>query len=309
MALSELYNLSPYRRYVFWPLAIFPSLLVLIVGGAFYYLLSRQQFSDTQIELKTIATRTANFIPVEVHERLRTPDDMRSEDYRVLELYLQSVMAGNDQIDDIYTLRPTEIENIMLFVVSAAGSEDRNGDNLIDEGEEKALLGEPYDISIAPAIYDALTAPSADSEITYDKWGSFLSGYAPLRNDTGEAVGILGVDYRAETISATRHRLLWRIVLGVAIVIPIIFALSWFLARRVTKPLKILIHGLDRIRHGEYSYEIPAEGKSEEQVVSRLLNAAKEILMAAGVARQQSQLEKGRSDIGKDKTPPTLGGQ
>ncbi len=45
-----------------------------------------------------------------------------------------------------------------------------------------------------PELLEGFVKPSSDPVLTSDAWGTFLSGYAPIRNSNGDVVGIIGID-------------------------------------------------------------------------------------------------------------------
>lgn len=47
-----------------------------------------------------------------------------------------------------------------------------------------------------------------DPEPTTDKWGSYFSAYAPIKNSAGEIVGIVGVDCEVSGIQTTLKSLI-----------------------------------------------------------------------------------------------------
>ncbi len=174
MATSHLHPFNPYQRFVFWPLWVLSVILTAVISGILYYFLAQNLLQQTRAELEGIAVKTAGFIPTSIHENLQEPADQKSADYKLLELYLQSIMSGNPQIDDIYTLRPTDDPGTMTFVISGAETADHDTDGVIDEEEQKAMLGEQYDIFQAPKIKEGLAGPASDEAVTYDKWGGLV---------------------------------------------------------------------------------------------------------------------------------------
>jgi diguanylate cyclase (GGDEF)-like protein len=53
---------------------------------------------------------------------------------------------------------------------------------------------------------------------TFDKWGTFLSGYAPIvDSSTGEILGLVGVDYSGAHVQSLLDALAWSMVVGVAL--------------------------------------------------------------------------------------------
>jgi methyl-accepting chemotaxis protein len=247
-----------------------------VIGVSVYFIYSNRIMKDMQNELLGIATRTAALIPVASHESLLQPADQQSENYRVMELYLQSVMAGNPRIDDVYTLRPTNQRHLMTFVVSGKGNVDENNDGIIEENEQKAMLGEEYDTTDLPQMEEGLIKPSVDQAVTNDKWGSWLSGYAPLKDSSGKTVAILGVDFAAKTISQERHYIIRALLIFEAICTILLLFVAWLISRRVSWPYKMLAEGMNRIKHGDMHFTMAVKNKGEEAFIAELFNSIRE---------------------------------
>ncbi|MFA5134538.1 MAG: hypothetical protein WC505_01985 [Patescibacteria group bacterium] len=275
--MHHLAELNPFRRRVFLLLAFTTIASVLMIGIVVYIIFTRQVMREAQDELAAIATKTAALIPAETHEKLLEPADQDSDSYRILELYLQSVMAGNAKIDDIYTLRPTDTAHLMTFVISGKETKDADNDGYIDETEQKAMLGEEYDTTDVPELEEGLTKPSVDPQITYDKWGSWLSGYAPLKDSSGKTVAVVGVDFAAATINSEEREMLTTIAQFVGAAILILLIATYLVARKISAPYKMLSHALYQIKHGNWEYTIQNPKGKEQELFADLFNAIREI--------------------------------
>lgn len=271
--MSELHWIhKPYQKSVFF-LMLFGAVGVTIAVCVFVYVLVIQtQLAKTKEELLGIATKSASLIPVSSHERIQTAEDVNSETYDILKLYLQSVMSANPQIDDIYTLRPTSNSSIYSFVVSGAESEDKNGDGVLEDSELGAVFGEQYNISQDPDIALGLSGPVVNNEVTYDKWGSWISAYAPLRDSNRDAVAVLGVDYNAELLAENRHALLGKMAVYGALLLVIISVVAYVISLRLAKPIKILAEAIDRVLHGDHTFHLPEKGRTDERVFAEIFN-------------------------------------
>lgn len=257
-------DFHPYRWHVFRTISLTLLLVTLFGNAVFYAVRTRQVFGETRDTLQRIAARVAQAIPVSLHESLQKPEHFESADYQKIEQYFQSVMHGNPAIADIYTLRPTAEPHAFTFVVSGQETEDKNGNNFIEENEEKAVLGEPYDTADFPELEEGLEKVSADKGITYDKWGAWVSGYAPLRDASGKAVAVVGVDYAAASITGQRRDLLRSIAIADAIVLPVVLLVAFALASRLSRPFRILAQGMERVAHGDLDHRLPLRHKGEE---------------------------------------------
>jgi serine phosphatase RsbU (regulator of sigma subunit) len=91
------------------------------------------------------------------------------------------------------------------FVVDAVWYDrDENGDGIITADEEGVPPGLIYREAVdSPMLEVALRGPTADEEFHSDIWGTWMSGYAPLLDESGIAVGVLGVDLSREDLLST----------------------------------------------------------------------------------------------------------
>ena len=133
------------------------------------------------------------------HERLSldTPADAPA--------YLQMIeqekvwLALNPAVDDIYTLRRVEDESVRLIVDSETDY-DRNG-TYDQDLEARTELGEPFE-DLTPDMEQALTGvplfEDASVSNVADRWGTWVSAYAPMYDSTGKLDAILGVDFSAD---------------------------------------------------------------------------------------------------------------
>lgn len=277
----EIAHYHPYRKRVFWIVFLLTFGLAIIASVSLYLFLSRSIFQQAQQDLESIAVKTVSGFPVEAHERLITPEDQNTSGYRQIELYLQSVMAGNPNIDDIYTLRPTDQDHEMVFVVSGKETSDSNHNNYLEENEIKAMLGEKFDTTDLPDLEQGLVAPGHDREITYDKWGAWLSGYAPVKNGEGKAVAVLGVDYSANVLSAKRWELLKIIGWVLLMTLPLCVACGLLLVHLIQRPFRDMADAMQRIKHGEVDYQIPSHKKGAEKLLADYFNSMKNVLWEA----------------------------
>lgn len=178
-----------------------------------YAIFSRAELAHIRQNAMAIAEVAAQRVDVKMHEALRDPDQQDSSAYRVIQSELQAVAESNPDVSSIYTLRPGSGLHQWMFVVDSQKTEDADEDGVIEEEEVGASLGELYDDTCCPDLRAGLFAPSADREVTEDKWGAWVSAYVPLLDESGEAVGVLGVDISADyylrRIDELRNKLLF----------------------------------------------------------------------------------------------------
>ncbi len=116
-------------------------------------------------------------------------------------LYLEMIaaeirwLAVNRSINDIYTFRKLPDGTVVLMVDSET---DYDHDGKYEgEREQRTKLGEVYP-DVTPTLSRALDGHiEFDGEPYTDRWGTWVSAYAPLYDPQGKMEGILGVDYTA----------------------------------------------------------------------------------------------------------------
>lgn len=99
-------------------------------------------------------------------------------------------------VDDVYTIRQGKDGKLRLIVDSET---DYNNSGAIDEArEERTAIGEVYE-DASPLLLAVL---QSDSPGTYfddapytDRWGTWVSSYAPIFDKQGHPDGIVGVDF------------------------------------------------------------------------------------------------------------------
>lgn len=229
---------------------------------------------------------------MEIHEKLINPDQQENVDYRLIELYLQSVMDGNPKVENIYTLRPTNVPHEMTFVVSGRETKDKNDDNLIEEFEQKAMLGEKYNTSDFPELEKGLNEPAADKNVTYDKWGAWISGYAPLTDASGKTVAVVGVDEAAGFIAKQNSQIRNTILVIDLILLPFLILSAYLLSRKLIRPMKVLVEGMKRVSHGDFEHQLTLKGKKDEIAFIQLFNNMISIFKSA----RKHELEKESDD-------------
>jgi len=194
-------------------------------------------------------------------------------------------------------MRPiTNDPNGMIFIVSGKKTFDANNNGEIEEEEEKANLGEYYDVSELSDMQAGLNEPSVDREITYDKWGSWLSGYAPILDESGKSVGLVGVDFQAAIIQHQRRDVLNTMLIIDAIIFPLVLLMSYYLSRRLTRPFEILAFGLEQIVKKNFTYRLPLKSKGDDRIFEDLFNKIRSTFASKRGIDESSQRNKDGND-------------
>ena len=184
-------SFSQFRR-----LCLCGTLIVLVFGSAFLSVRSGE------LEQVRLSQRIEGFAPTYAyelqqlgHERISLDTPADDPDYLALLEREQQWEKLNPAIHDIYTLR-LGADGVTRLIVD--GETDYNRDGVIDgELEGTTDIGEVYD-DVTPEMATALKGVALfEAEPATDRWGTWVSAYAPIYNSLGELDAIVGVDFSA----------------------------------------------------------------------------------------------------------------
>lgn len=145
--------------------------------------------TNIQLELSSIATTAATSVDVDAHARLTSPEQMGTEAYWQALRPLAAIRAQHTQVRFLYTVR--RVGDRVHFVLDPTAPGDADADGV----QDRSALMETY-VEAPEPLLKALRTSSliSEKEATTDRWGSFISAYAPLTTSGGEQDGVVGVD-------------------------------------------------------------------------------------------------------------------
>ena len=138
-------------------------------------------------------------------DKLHTKDDAQKPEYEKVILQLRKIREQNDRITYAYIMRPTSNKAFFEFVADADSLNldakiDLNKDGIIDDADWLSPPGELYDVSgLEDRVIEALSNSVAFEPYT-DQWGTFISGWAPIKDSEGKTIAILGIDRHADDV-------------------------------------------------------------------------------------------------------------
>jgi adenylate cyclase len=246
--------------------------LAFIVSGAtgsyFYFSAKKSMFETIRQELMATAAAFAQTISGDELESLVDPKQMNSATYKEIQEVLWGITQTNDEFFYAYTMRFRDGQ--VYFVVDSPPSDD-NGDGVIGEDELPAAINEPY--SDPPqTLLEGFIHPSADHEPIRDKWGWFISGYAPVFDREGKAVGLLGIDMSVSQVQAKLERIKKAGLLSLFFALGIGLVLTIVVTRGITSPLKAMKEGFKQIARGNFDFKLKVKSNDELGQLSEHFN-------------------------------------
>jgi signal transduction histidine kinase len=174
-----------------------PGLLLPLLGAGWIGVEMAGERSHRKVEEMILGFASTYALETELlgHRELNfdtPPDDPRY--LTIIEAQLRWLKA-NDFVADIYTMKKLP-DGQIAFMVDSETDYDHNG-RWEGDREQRTDIGEIFDSDEAE-LQEAFTGKAGFSrEILTDRWGTWVSAYVPLRTESGEVEGVLGVDFAA----------------------------------------------------------------------------------------------------------------
>ena len=110
-----------------------------------------------------------------------------------------------------------------------------------------------------------------------DAWGSWISAYAPLFDDSGQVVAGMGIDIELDYVQSVRRGILFETLQWYAIAYGLLFAIIYWLSGVLTKNLTSLTYSARLIGAGDYEsgvqFEAPRWFPDEMNTLAEVMEA------------------------------------
>lgn len=265
------------RAVLFVAFAGFAALLCGLLSVLTATALKEQVREQIRSHLQDAVLLGASRIDAELHDTLVRPEQEGDPAYREIQRTLQGLQRSLEDIYYVYTMRRDAAGHI-VFVVDEATNE-----------EEIAHLGEIYEDAgpLLREYFVSLDRPLVEKQTYTDRWGTWLSGYAPFYGADGRRAGVLGMDIRADDIAAVQRHVFLTAGLVFVSILPLCAGLGWLLADRLSMPLrKLATEARNLIRwslpsrsHADAVTEVKTLGTAI-RALNRVLDGIRDIVIA-----------------------------
>lgn len=107
-------------------------------------------------------------------------------------------------------------------------------------------------------IYQGLTELTLRDKPYQDTWGSWITGYRPLKNEAGKAIAAIGVDFQADYVNEVQRGVRSRIFVAFSITYGTLFVLVLLVSEVITKPITNFTKAAEQIGEGNYEQDFSA---------------------------------------------------
>ena len=241
------------------------TIVVVSTIGSSFYLQSKQLKNKMEDRVEGVAGLWSSTL---------APDDIKqSAEFRdvnnpaTIRLVKRLTMVSDKSTSFLgaYLILPDEYPGNKVYVLAASDIyKDYSFNSLMyyDAGEE-----------FLSAYREARDNKSiAITDVFDDQYGTWISAFAPIIDEKGDVVAILGIDSKASVIRENQAEILFILLLEMAfLLVGVYLVLNWGF-KKVLKPVNDLFYGIKEISSGNFSVRLPVHDQSELSLLSDRFN-------------------------------------
>ena len=238
-------------------------IIIQFISLFFYYYNAKEKFNDSiKTRLKEIISIASLYVDTEIHSKIQYSNSENNDNYKLIKKQLQHIQKSIPNIHYIYTIRYDKNSKIR-FVVDA----DKNHETI-------AHLGNIYDDAsvFLKNNINNINKPTVAPNFYTDKWGTFLSGYAPLSDSDGNIDAILAIDIKAETINYYHKIIFVKFLIFLLITSLIVIIIAWWYGKRFAAPIIKLTEYAQEISNGNLDKTISIKSNDEIGILATTIN-------------------------------------
>ncbi|WP_216920778.1 ATP-binding protein [Synechococcus sp. CCAP 1479/9] len=209
-------------------------------------------YANIQERLRDLAAVTALEMDGDLHERITRPEQAGSVAYRQATEPLLRLRRSVPDVFYAYTLRGPAKD--LRFVLDSTYYIKNQGDDV-----SPLVIGKRYGEAPPSARSAARDGRVTVSSVPYtDRWGTFLSSFAPFRDGSGRTVGLVGVDLSMATLNQQLFPLRLSLALsltGSALLSALAGVLHWRSLRSSAMALEVSLEARDLARRAAQDSE------------------------------------------------------
>ncbi|MFO0747241.1 MAG: adenylate/guanylate cyclase domain-containing protein [Myxococcota bacterium] len=257
--------LKPWQRFHV-RLSLFNGMVVFAIltamGFAFYDIAYSSEFKALQDRLRSTVSILSQNIDVDALAKLDLEHATDDPYWKTLHGRLEKLVWEDENIGTAYILVPTDDPDTLRFVLDTADADD------------DAPPGEPnetYPVDTA-LIKDGFDHIAVEGELTADKYGPSIGGYAPLKRSDGKPFGLIGVDVYAKHIEAMRDRIIVTALIVYGLAFAALALVAWVIGRRIRGPIAAINGAAGRIAAGDFEGELAIHSRDEFGLMTHHFN-------------------------------------
>lgn len=170
--------------------------------------------------------------------------------------HVSLVHEQNSSVLGAYLMTVDDLEAGRFKIIAAS----RHYNDFFNE-EVKHYNGGPEFIS---AFTQSMNSNSVSSTSVYrDQFGTWITAFAPIKNQNGAVIALLGIDLDASILKRSQAEILLLLACGfIAVSLIVYFVLRWGL-KKVLQPVDDIVCGIKQVSAGNFNVSLPIHDQSD----------------------------------------------
>lgn len=238
------------------------SMVILTIGINVVF---NNVFSKIRGDVESSANQAVKFIDVQKLGEVLKNKSMESGEYKEIQRELID-FKSTQEVRYAYTMMKQDGNNVQFLV-----------DGTMQDPSE---LGEKYDPE--KAILEAFDGKlSSNDKPVKDKYGTFISAFAPIKNSSGEIIAIVGVDKSVEIFQNMKTALIVLVIILAIVTLITSILISMIFSRKLVSNVREITGNLDEMAMGDLTVSIKVNSKDEIQTIAESIEEFKKKTKAA----------------------------
>lgn len=162
-----------------------------------------------------------------------------------------------------------DIKNFYVYIKK----DNKTAQFLIDASPDPADYLENYEMEGEGEMSSAFDGNIAvDNKPSSDKWGTYISAYAPIKNSSGQVIAAIGVDEDVSTFENIKKLFFYLSILQVIIAVIISLVSVWLFSKKLKYNIGIIESKLVDMSEGNLQGNVELKTKDEIEQIMHSLN-------------------------------------
>jgi two-component system chemotaxis sensor kinase CheA len=234
-----------------------------VVNLMIFNLSSRTLADEIRNKLIMVAANSAISIDPEKLQQITRPEDEGGPVYMELQAKLQEIQkASHGKLNFIYIVRKSGNDYTYWVDGTPIGDKDHSA------------FGDQFDTERYPDSRNGFLYPTADKEVLPDpKFNtSSQSGYAPIRNSSGDVIGMIGIDMDVSVLAEEKTEMRNAAIIAFFTSLVLALLLGILFALYLTKPISLLTKATKKIAGGNFDATVNVNRNDELGLLAESFN-------------------------------------
>lgn len=266
MRIREYLRNLPFFKKILLISFIITFFVVVSTAGMSFILQTKQLKNQMTNEVSALAALWSSTI---VPEDVEAAADSKNPNHPSVTRLVNIVSLINEKASPFlggYLILPSTENGNNLFVLASS----RNYESLGYKTMSNYRAGEEF---LQAFRQTRRTGELVSTDIYKDPIGTWITALAPIKNQQGELIAILGVEIDASIITAHQRRIAF-ILFSISFVIAVmVFFILHSGLKKVMEPINLIIHGINEVSTGNFNVRLEVDDCSDLARLSERFNA------------------------------------